>query len=86
MDRMEPTLDNILKASMAARDHARRQIEGCYPEHSSALNRFDEEVKQAENGQILRIRPEKETMRRKNRAKAWISTVGEWQRSRGLAR
>jgi hypothetical protein len=48
---------NILKASTAARDHARRQVEW-YPEHSSALNRFEEEVKQAQKELILRIRPE----------------------------
>ena len=31
---------NILKVSTAARDHAWRQVEW-YPEHSSALNRFE---------------------------------------------
>ena len=51
--RMEPTLDNILKASMAMRVHARRQNEGYCSEHNSALSRFDE------NELILRIRSER---------------------------
>ena len=54
---MEPTLHNILKASTAAREHARRMAE-CYPKHSSALSRFEEEVKQAQKELTLRIRPE----------------------------
>ena len=53
MGTMEPTLDSSLKASMAMRDHARRQNEGCCLEHNSALSRFDE------NKLILRIFPER---------------------------
>jgi hypothetical protein len=53
---MEPTLDNILKASTAARGQARRQVEW-YPAHSSALNRFEEEVKQAQKELLMKIRP-----------------------------
>lgn len=54
---MEPMLDDILKASTAARGHARNLAE-CFPEHSRALNRFEEEVRQAQNELALRIRPE----------------------------
>ena len=54
---MEPTLHDILRASTSTRDHARCQVEW-YPEHSSALNRFEEELKQAQKELILRIRPE----------------------------
>ena len=66
---MEPTLHNILKASTAAKDHAQRLVE-YFPEHSSALNRFEEEVRQVQKGLILRIRPERYRGRQKNQAKA----------------
>lgn len=54
---MEPTLDNILKCSTAARELARRVVE-CSPKDRSSLNRFEKEVQQAQNELTLRIRPE----------------------------
>jgi hypothetical protein len=54
---MEPTLHNILKASTAAREHAQRLVE-YFPEHSGALNRFEEKVRQGQKELIPRIRPE----------------------------
>jgi hypothetical protein len=54
---MEPTLLDILKASTAARGHARNLAE-CFPEHCRALNRFEEEVRQVQEELTLRICPE----------------------------
>ena len=54
---MEPTLDNILKCSTAARELARRVVE-CSLTDRSSLNRFEKEVQQAQNELTLRIRPE----------------------------
>ncbi len=55
---MEPTLDDILKASTAAKGHARNLAE-CFLEHSRALNRYEEEMRQAQEELTLRICPER---------------------------
>ena len=49
----------------------------CYPKHSNALNRFEEQVKQAQQELNLKI-GQRYTVRRKNQAKLGIcAAVGE---------